>query len=345
MSPEREVQSVSRSYSTFSPNFWTGETGRELATHPKSHELKLQAVAAYLFTCNSANMIGLYYIPALFISHEVGLEQKAVGDALAVLQEIGFSHYDPKTSTVWVREMAHHQVSAFGRMSPKQRIGVQNELEKWRKTPFFGPFLDRYKIQFGLANPYPPEYVAQPVVSPVQSELSLPSEDAVEDACETISQGIPDALESVSISTLTETNKANTSSRNAARRASSKGAAKKEKEPPRNGAIGTYFGIYETRYGHQPHPTKEDIIAANKALMTFDEDKRHEIVTAYLMDDDAWLVKNAHALRHLPRNLDRILAKLNGKLPVADTIPMPQRKVVSDKPTVEEFARLQQRRA
>lgn len=62
-----------RDYGKVSPHFWIGRTGKELRqAGPES-----QLVALYLLTSPHANMIGLYYMPLAFLSHETGLSASA----------------------------------------------------------------------------------------------------------------------------------------------------------------------------------------------------------------------------------------------------------------------------
>lgn len=58
-----------RDYAKVSPRFWLGETGREL----RKAGAEAQVVAFYLMTSPHANMLGLYYLPVLYLAHETGL--------------------------------------------------------------------------------------------------------------------------------------------------------------------------------------------------------------------------------------------------------------------------------
>ena len=60
-----------REYSKITPQFWLGSTGKKLRGHTEA-----QIVATYLLTSPHANMLGLYYLPKMFISHETGLPSK-----------------------------------------------------------------------------------------------------------------------------------------------------------------------------------------------------------------------------------------------------------------------------
>ena len=53
-----------------SPHFWTNY-GKKLRQTPEG-----LIVAMYLMTSPHANMLGLYYIPLLYIAHETGLALK-----------------------------------------------------------------------------------------------------------------------------------------------------------------------------------------------------------------------------------------------------------------------------
>lgn len=55
-----------RDYAKVSPRFWLGETGKEL----RKAGAEAQVVAFYLMTSPHANMLGLYYLPVLYLAHE-----------------------------------------------------------------------------------------------------------------------------------------------------------------------------------------------------------------------------------------------------------------------------------
>ena len=57
-----------REYSIVKHTFWTGETGRKL----REQGTDSLVVALYLTTCQSASMIGLYYLPIPLLCHETG---------------------------------------------------------------------------------------------------------------------------------------------------------------------------------------------------------------------------------------------------------------------------------
>ncbi len=102
-----------REYSIFRATFWTGETGRKLRDAGRDAQL----VAAYLITCSSANMIGLYYLPIPLLCHELGMSEKGASEALRRVRESKFADYEPLLEVVFVPEMAGYQLGA--RITPK----------------------------------------------------------------------------------------------------------------------------------------------------------------------------------------------------------------------------------
>jgi len=136
-----------RDYSKFSPKFWTGETGgllRELGRDA-------QVVGSYLFTCPMANMIGLYYLNLATLIDEVGhLDREGALKVLRSLSEGGYATFDERSKTVFVVEMAKHQVGEHLTKRDNRHKALVKELEQYRKSPFFNAFLDRYAEAFEL---------------------------------------------------------------------------------------------------------------------------------------------------------------------------------------------------
>lgn len=90
--------------------------------------------------------------------------------------------------------------------------------------------------------------------------------------------------------------------------------AKPKRKAPETGALAVYLTAWAERYGEEPHPIGGEVAAANKALHPFTPEDRERIVRAFVADDDGWLVEHAHPIGAITRHLDRIRAKLNGKL-------------------------------
>lgn len=135
-----------RDYGKVSPQFWIGRTGKTLRTAGAEAQL----VSLYLLTNPHANMIGLYYMPLMFIAHETGLGIEGASKGLASAIEAGFCHYDEQSEMVWVPEMAAHQIGS--NLSPKDKRcpGVQNEYNAQPENPFLSMFYDKYQTHYHM---------------------------------------------------------------------------------------------------------------------------------------------------------------------------------------------------
>jgi hypothetical protein len=143
---------------------WTGETGRKIRG-----DVEAQLVALYLTTCSHSNMIGLYYIPRMYIAHELGLTIEGASKGLRRLIEEGFCHYDEASEVVWVVNMASHQMLNGGKaLSPtdKQSIGAQNRYNEVPPNAFLETFYDTYADALKLRQK---RQATKPLASPLQA--------------------------------------------------------------------------------------------------------------------------------------------------------------------------------
>ncbi|QKN27803.1 DNA-binding protein [Escherichia coli] len=135
-----------RNYATISPQFWLGDTGRKLRkSGPES-----MVVALYMMTSPHSNMLGLYYLPVLYIAHETGLDPEGASKGLQMACEAGFCSYDHDSEVVWVHEMAAWQVGESLKPGDNRCAGVRNEYSALLENPFLSSFYDRYKDDFHL---------------------------------------------------------------------------------------------------------------------------------------------------------------------------------------------------
>lgn len=135
-----------RDYSTVSPQFWLGKTGREL----RKSGAEAQVVAFYLMTSPHANMLGLYYLPVIYLAHETGLGIQGASKGLKRAIEAGFCSYDEQTEMVWVHEMAGYQVGRALKPGDKRCAGVRNEYCNLPENPFLPAFFECYRDDFHL---------------------------------------------------------------------------------------------------------------------------------------------------------------------------------------------------
>ena len=133
-----------RDYGKVGPKFWIGATGKKLrAAGPEA-----QIVALYLMTSPHANMLGLYYVPQMFIAHETGLGFEGAAKGLASAIEAGFCEYDEASEMVWVVEMAKYQIADALTGRDLRVKGVQNEYDALPANPFLARFFEHYAISF-----------------------------------------------------------------------------------------------------------------------------------------------------------------------------------------------------
>ncbi|EHL6631264.1 replication protein [Salmonella enterica] len=135
-----------RDYATISPQFWLGETGRKL----RKMGAETQVVAFYLMTSPHANMLGLYYLPVLYLAHETGLDMEGASKGLRRATEAGFCSYDEETEMVWVHEMASYQIGRSLSAGDKRCAGVRNEYAALPENPFLPAFYDKYQHHYHL---------------------------------------------------------------------------------------------------------------------------------------------------------------------------------------------------
>jgi len=124
-------------YASFDASFWTGETGRSLRGN-----VHAQVLAAYLFTNRHKNMIGLYYLPLPYVSHETGMAIDTVSAVMDRLSapDVRFAFYDRNSEYVWVVSMAKRQVS----WSPKAMTGAIRLVQASPKGPLRDALIKRY---------------------------------------------------------------------------------------------------------------------------------------------------------------------------------------------------------
>ncbi|SAL26005.1 hypothetical protein [Caballeronia telluris] len=136
-----------RDYSKVSPQFWIGETGKRL----RKAGAEAQVVGLYLMTSPHANMLGLYYVPMLYIAHETGLGMEGASKGLQSCIEAGFCQYDEASEMVWVMEMASYQIASSLVATDKRCAGVQNEYNALPENPYLAAFFDKFRSVFHMS--------------------------------------------------------------------------------------------------------------------------------------------------------------------------------------------------
>lgn len=160
-----------RAYFKVSPQFWLGQTGREL----RKLDPECTVVAMYLMTCPHANSLGLYYIPLPYIAHETGSTLEEASKALASLSEAGFCVYDHENEFVWVRSMARHQIGALKPRDNRVKA-IRAEYGTLTSNSLLPLFFDEYADMLHLEHCRGEEEKVSPFEAPskpLRSSLSL----------------------------------------------------------------------------------------------------------------------------------------------------------------------------
>lgn len=134
-----------RDYGIVSPQFWTGSTGRRLRGNADA-----QVVALYLMTSPHASMIGLYHCPLVYVANDTGLPLEGASKALASLCEAGFCEVDATSDTVFVVNMATHQVGETLKPTDNRVESVRRHLRQIGKNPLVVRFLEVYGERYGV---------------------------------------------------------------------------------------------------------------------------------------------------------------------------------------------------
>ena len=137
-----------RDYAKISGTFWTGKTGKDL----KAKGPEAVVVGLYLLTCPNSNMLGLYWLPLLYLQHETGLGLEGASKGLAGAIEAGFCEYDEASEVVWVREMAAYQIATALKPNDNRCAGVQREYDALPENPYLTAFYQRYAEAFSMTS-------------------------------------------------------------------------------------------------------------------------------------------------------------------------------------------------
>lgn len=148
-----------RKYSSITPKFWIGKTGRKLRC-----DISAKLVAAYLLSCPNNDMTGVFYCPLCQISAETGLPLEApsvplpspfqgplkgIREALETLQREDFAIYDYESEYVFVKKMALFQIAPELKPTDKRVTGIRTAIESMPDN-FKYLFIKQYNECFNL---------------------------------------------------------------------------------------------------------------------------------------------------------------------------------------------------
>jgi len=158
-------------YGTIRGTFWTGETGRALRGC-----MEAQVIGTYLMTCQHSNMLGLYYIPMMFASHETGIPLEGASKGLKRCIEAGFCSYDFDAEVVWIHNMMKYQTADELKPADKRVSGIQKELNGIPKTFLIQEFVSFYRHTHHVVTPANYEAPCKGLKSPLDAP-SMPDTD------------------------------------------------------------------------------------------------------------------------------------------------------------------------
>jgi len=163
-------------YRTIYPGFWTGTTGKEI----KSKGIECQLLAMYLMTNRHAHPTGLFYMPACFITHEIGLSVLKVKKNLKFLIDFEFCEYDPSSEWIWVINMAKYQIAPDLQPGDKRIKWVEKELVNVSKEApeLNAHFIKQYQKIYNLFLNIPAPW--EPLQSPIEAP-SKPLQSPIKD--------------------------------------------------------------------------------------------------------------------------------------------------------------------
>ena len=148
-----------RKYSSITPKFLIGKTGRKLRC-----DISAKLVAAYLLSCPNNDMTGVFYCPLCQISAETGLPLEApsvplpspfqgplkgIREALETLQREDFAIYDYESEYVFVKKMALFQIAPELKPTDKRVTGIRTAIESMPDN-FKYLFIKEYNECFNL---------------------------------------------------------------------------------------------------------------------------------------------------------------------------------------------------
>lgn len=136
-----------RKFVMISPNFWVGQTGRELRRAGST----VQLAALYLLSNPLSNYTGLYRLPIIYIANDLGLTLDQVRVALAAIEQTDFARYDESSEYVWIVEGARHQLGEHLKASDHKVKFVNKEFAAISKScPFIRDYFDKYVTSLHL---------------------------------------------------------------------------------------------------------------------------------------------------------------------------------------------------
>lgn len=171
--------------SLISSRYWTRGSGKRLRGNPMA-----QLVGLYLLSCESSNMIGLYYLPLPTLCHETGMTSQQARAALARCAEKKLAFYDEEAELVWVPNAAELRIGTELGEKDNRKRWIEKELVALGNHRFVRQFMSKYGEAYGLTQtPSEPPLGGAETPSeggPYTATVTDPATDSVTDPRETV---------------------------------------------------------------------------------------------------------------------------------------------------------------
>ncbi len=132
------MKSFSKLYSDFWINYDNSKT--------LSAGIDGRLMALYLQSNTHQNMLGVYYLPLLYISSDLKLPVEQVKKALKKLYKVNYCKYDARTQYVWVCNLVFDQIGVGGGAKDNRIMGLQ---AIWDSLPLQLEFLEDVYNKYG----------------------------------------------------------------------------------------------------------------------------------------------------------------------------------------------------
>ena len=172
----RDAGGAMRDFAMIAPQFWTGDTGRTLRKAGPDGML----VAMYLLTSPHSNVFGLYYMPIMYVAHDLNLPVERAQAAMHQCIDAKFCTYDEEAEVVWVFNMAKFQIGETVKPTDNRAKWIASEWQRLPKCSLLSAFIEKYGHAFGMTEAPckgGSEAPSKPLQSPSQGATEAPTPD------------------------------------------------------------------------------------------------------------------------------------------------------------------------
>lgn len=135
-----------RDFCKFSPDFWSGMQAEQLKQLGRDALL----LATYLQTNRHSNMLGVYYLPVAYMSHDTGIPLEIINPLLQSLSDINFCHYDTQHAYVWVVELGFVQTGGPLKELDKRVVQLRKQYQALPRVIYLPSFYEKYQSAYHL---------------------------------------------------------------------------------------------------------------------------------------------------------------------------------------------------